>query len=1002
MFIKNDYPFFPYNLKSDGIGFCLLASYTVCCLWHEMDNGQIRIKIMLKLVDNVPWWIKDTVPNMKWPAPSWTHLPKFRLPLLLEVHVTNYPIIRRLLLDELLVWSMQISDKQFSPYIVKKACWVSLCKVWQDNFYLWSRLICDSCGNSVTIKPSLNIEIRPGGQVGYEVRDDKVINMYEHTFNLNRRLRGLNIFHLESYELSLDVHDAMEEASRLLDEYISSETNQSLTFKRTPLRSHRCHGTMFTNYFSYNGSDGSTVLWEETPMVIHDAKKHMLESLNAIFDNVLDFNEIMSMAYLKGQSMAVIFPWPFILVTLMVYYSAQFHSDDEKGVYPFVAGLSLGSDALMKFQKRPSPRKPLTRPILTVNLQHGDILLMDGIDFQSFFHNSFWIQGSSDSWQKFLNFTCSLPTTMTTLADPAEDTMILQPFVIDNTKPDDINKINNAIKDYVKKRMELESDGSSAQWDLVNAAQNMVIEALQALQAARVIKGRALWDGLPSEPAQIQAVGADTVTQTVQSTKPNAEKKLSAADTPTGSAKDVRSTKPRPRAVKGHATTSAIPSTLGIHTHASMPKLLPKPRELQGTPSSTFLSYTTPPEEPSVEWLTQLWDLAIDLGPANKDEVISKLGLELWCQLIFLNIHHSNSRTLSKTKVSKVDISTWDLIPTEADTPCKTCGHKLPCQWPNSEDRSKCWECHLQAKHCMFSGSGMKRGRKRKRNSESPSTARRHVKMDLDVDEDDEVDSQQDETLEQPAENLSMPPQPRPTLNLQKMDLLKSPATRSSTSKLSHPTKVTPFWNSSVAKRIAQLTPIVTVAPHPSSSSSLNPETPTPSSEILQTRPDESPPATMPPILLNERYDNEMIENESIITRPMLSIPANRPLTIHDSRSPTPSTDDPSKNTFPTFMNSFFDCEKTNISPAGPHGHPDHNKYDKLVEKIKDWDIDTCKRHLARVMADLHCAIGNMRELHKQLNELLKKDKALLVFVLEIDAAHQKAVKELTQLRSGR
>ncbi len=48
---------------------------------------------------------------------------------------------------------------------------------------------------------------------------------------------------------------------------------------------------------------------------------------------------------------------------------AQFHSDDENGVYPFVVGLSLGSDALMKFRCKGSS-KVKQKPFLSLNIRH--------------------------------------------------------------------------------------------------------------------------------------------------------------------------------------------------------------------------------------------------------------------------------------------------------------------------------------------------------------------------------------------------------------------------------------------------------------------------------------------------------------------------------------------------------------------------------------------------------------------------------------------------------
>ncbi|KAG5647047.1 hypothetical protein DXG03_001417 [Asterophora parasitica] len=59
-----------------------------------------------------------------------------------------------------------------------------------------------------------------------------------------------------------------------------------------------------------------------------------------------------------------------------------FHSDSERGLGPFVAGLSLGSPALMHFRAHRKFRldeEAKTQAIaLTVVLRHGDILVMDG------------------------------------------------------------------------------------------------------------------------------------------------------------------------------------------------------------------------------------------------------------------------------------------------------------------------------------------------------------------------------------------------------------------------------------------------------------------------------------------------------------------------------------------------------------------------------------------------------------------------------------------------
>lgn len=68
------------------------------------------------------------------------------------------------------------------------------------------------------------------------------------------------------------------------------------------------------------------------------------------------------MAYLDNQSMAVILFYVCYVCVISIF---QYHSDNEAGVGPTVAGLSLGSNARMSFR-----HKDTKQHILTLNLQH--------------------------------------------------------------------------------------------------------------------------------------------------------------------------------------------------------------------------------------------------------------------------------------------------------------------------------------------------------------------------------------------------------------------------------------------------------------------------------------------------------------------------------------------------------------------------------------------------------------------------------------------------------
>ncbi|KAK7472603.1 hypothetical protein VKT23_000716 [Stygiomarasmius scandens] len=64
----------------------------------------------------------------------------------------------------------------------------------------------------------------------------------------------------------------------------------------------------------------------------------------------------------------------------------SFHTDDERGLGPRVASLSLGSPASMHFRAR---QKHSERPVvLSVVLQHGDVLVMDGAGVQKYYEHT--------------------------------------------------------------------------------------------------------------------------------------------------------------------------------------------------------------------------------------------------------------------------------------------------------------------------------------------------------------------------------------------------------------------------------------------------------------------------------------------------------------------------------------------------------------------------------------------------------------------------------------
>ncbi|KAK0452818.1 uncharacterized protein EV420DRAFT_1482112 [Desarmillaria tabescens] len=64
-------------------------------------------------------------------------------------------------------------------------------------------------------------------------------------------------------------------------------------------------------------------------------------------------------------------------------------------------------------------------------------------------------------------------------------------------------------------------------------------------------------------------------------------------------------------------------------------------------------------------WLIELRDIVIRMDDKSLPHIRHELGDNRWCQLIYLNIRKTDARTLVKTKVGKVDVSDWDLLPQE-------------------------------------------------------------------------------------------------------------------------------------------------------------------------------------------------------------------------------------------------------------------------------------------------------------------------------------------------
>lgn len=153
----------------------------------------------------------------------------------------------------------------------------------------------------------------------------------------------------------------------LFEEYQKEGLSRDM-FRRSPLKSAYVSG-QHTSHFQHNGGvpynfscHVTTESFEDGPLIVRKTRDILESTASRILDRDVEFNEVLSCAYKKEQKM-------------------NFHSDNEVGVQGTIAALSLGSPAKMTF--RPRPRKgEETAVCMEIWLEHGDILIMDGIGIQ--------------------------------------------------------------------------------------------------------------------------------------------------------------------------------------------------------------------------------------------------------------------------------------------------------------------------------------------------------------------------------------------------------------------------------------------------------------------------------------------------------------------------------------------------------------------------------------------------------------------------------------------
>ncbi|KAI6047159.1 hypothetical protein EDC04DRAFT_2557109 [Pisolithus marmoratus] len=178
---------------------------------------------------------------------------------------------------------------------------------------------------------------------------------------------------------------SVREVDEIFQGYQQQASCGELKLRRYPLRTHKVRGTLLTNYFSQNsgepykvpmlsitqfglltppqyvGEAANSVPLAKAPNCVQAALNVIKERVHLAVNPNSQFNEVLTAAYLAHQKMS-------------------FHSDDEKGLGPVVASLSLGAPAVMHFRHHTTaagPNQP-NEIVMSLNLRHGNVLVMEG------------------------------------------------------------------------------------------------------------------------------------------------------------------------------------------------------------------------------------------------------------------------------------------------------------------------------------------------------------------------------------------------------------------------------------------------------------------------------------------------------------------------------------------------------------------------------------------------------------------------------------------------
>ncbi|KAH8107752.1 hypothetical protein BXZ70DRAFT_9324 [Cristinia sonorae] len=258
--------------------------------------------------------------------------------------------------------------------------------------FKWENWECRNCGNVAEVHGDHRIAAEFRHQVQGEhfiqhrhAARSGIIKSNTQMYNYGRGFSTFVTFTLPHSRGKIHVIFSSPFANRtadgILGMYQDEAVKGKLRFRRWPLRSHKCRGTLLTNYFSQNTGEEyhyvagteNTVPWEKAPGAVIAARALINERMKQALGLDYEFNEVLSAGYMEKQKMA-------------------FHSDAERGLGTTVASLSLGASAYMHFRLHAQFTKELpedcSREVLSLYLRHGDVVVMEGADIQKYYEHT--------------------------------------------------------------------------------------------------------------------------------------------------------------------------------------------------------------------------------------------------------------------------------------------------------------------------------------------------------------------------------------------------------------------------------------------------------------------------------------------------------------------------------------------------------------------------------------------------------------------------------------